>query len=211
MHPALKEHNLPGKFVVICGMDGAGKTTVVEALDRHISNSGFDVLVTRQPTNEVRKHPLFERYIYQPESRGSIDYRAVVCLLSSDRLQHVHEVIKPALARGCVVICDRYIFSALAELRARGFGDQSWFLELCSQFPRPDLVFLLRAPLDILIARIRARSDSKASFVEYDHMRKLHGEFDKVAAEFGMRIIDTSLSPDRTISEVIRLLPGPLS
>lgn len=75
----LVPHGEPGRLVVFEGTDGAGKTTVLEMVAERLRERGRDVLVTWQPTPDARELPLFRRYLFEPEERDAIDYRALGC------------------------------------------------------------------------------------------------------------------------------------
>lgn len=187
----LLEHELPGKFICVCGPDGAGKTTLIETLETEFCSSGDEVVLTFQPSKNIRESELFNRYIYEPKARDSIDYRALVCLLMSDRLQHVQEVIKPNLAIGRTVITDRYIYTALAQFRARGYNDERWFIDLCNLMPRPDAAFVLLPGLQTALARVASRTGNKESYIEFEHDKVLYRNYEILTAE-GLYPIDTS-------------------
>lgn len=202
-----RPHSLPGRFIAICGCDGVGKTTIIERVAAYLRERRQSVVLTRQPTTEARKNPLFEQFIYRPEERSAIDYRAIMCLLSSDRIQHLKSVVTPALQQGSFVISDRYVYSALAEARARGFGQERWFHELLgSVFPRPDLVLLLSAPKDVVRTRIAQRTDTKAAYVEPGHFERVYDAFEDLTAQEGLVRIDTNRPCDSTFAEISPLI-----
>lgn len=101
-----------GLFIVFEGGDGTGKSTQQRLLARWLETIGVPHIVTHEPGDswlgrEVRKLVL-------SKSSGRIDARAEALLYAADKAQHVSEVVEPALARGEVVVCDRYVDSMLA-------------------------------------------------------------------------------------------------
>ncbi len=209
-------HDLPGTLIAFCGMDGSGKTSLINALTANIEASGGEVVATKQPSSDARESPLFVKYIYHPESRHTIDYRAVICMLTSDRLQQIHEVVLPALRAGRTVITDRYVFTAVAQMRARGYLDESWFVDICQHIPRPDLTLYLDPGFALSQERVGRRTQWRDSYIEADHDQQLYMRYQEVVAEEGLIRIDTSqdvsTSSARLFDVVRRMLPTlPLS
>ena len=94
----LQKNNFSGTLIVFEGTDGAGKTTMIEKTVAYLTERfGKDrVLSEKQPTDLSRKTRLFQKMMYCAKHE-EIDYRAVQLLTLSDRVQHNHEVIVPAL------------------------------------------------------------------------------------------------------------------
>ncbi|MEV7089437.1 dTMP kinase [Streptomyces sp. NPDC093085] len=101
-----------GFFLAVEGGDGAGKSTQVEALAEWIRAKGHEVVVTREPgATPVGKRL---RSILLDVSSAGLSHRAEALLYAADRAEHVDSVVRPALARGAIVISDRYIDSSVA-------------------------------------------------------------------------------------------------
>jgi dTMP kinase len=101
-----------GFFIAVEGGDGAGKSTQVEALAEWIRGKGHEVVVTREPGATAMGQRL--RSILLDVSSEGLSHRAEALLYAADRAEHVDSVVRPALARGAVVISDRYIDSSVA-------------------------------------------------------------------------------------------------
>jgi dTMP kinase len=106
----LKAKKYPGKLIVFEGTDGSGKTTMISMLVEYLTNKygANNVLQIKQPTDMSRKTKLFQKMMYS-DNHDDIEYRAVQLLTMSDRIQHIHEVIEPALKAGKYIVCDRYV------------------------------------------------------------------------------------------------------
>lgn len=201
---ALDRHDLPGILVAVDGSDGTGKTTLLAGLESELRLRGREVLATRQPTTEARESSAFRDFLFRPEGRDDIDYRALLCLMIGDRLQHIHRVVRPALLRGAVVLCDRYIFTQMVTTVTRGFDDEQWMLELYQHVMRPDVGVITDAPSDVVIERISARSDAREAFYEDDHVRANLSAYREVALNYDLTVIDTlEVSPDDAVSLVL--------
>lgn len=101
-----------GVFVVFEGGDGVGKTTQVERLCRRLETPGREVVRTFEPGDSPAGARI--RALVLDPATGDLDPRAEALLYAADKAQHLHAVVRPALARGAVVVCDRYVDSMLA-------------------------------------------------------------------------------------------------
>ncbi|WP_043934642.1 dTMP kinase [Bacillus sp. EB01] len=110
-----------GLFITIEGPEGAGKSTVALMVAEHLKKCGYDALITREPggidiAEQIRK------VILEPENIA-MDPRTEALLYAAARRQHLMEKVRPALGKGSIVICDRFIDSSLAyQGYARGLG-----------------------------------------------------------------------------------------
>ncbi len=101
-----------GVFVVFEGGDGVGKTTQVDRLCRRLGTTGREVVRTFEPGDSPAGARI--RALVLDPATGDLDPRAEALLYAADKAQHLHAVVRPALARGAVVVCDRYVDSMLA-------------------------------------------------------------------------------------------------
>jgi len=101
-----------GKFIAFCGGEGAGKSTQIAALARHLESRGVPMLTTREPGGTPEGQHL--RKLLLTETTGSWTPLAETLLMVADRAQHIERVIAPALAAGTHVISDRFVLSTLS-------------------------------------------------------------------------------------------------
>jgi dTMP kinase len=101
-----------GKFIAFCGGEGAGKSTQIAALARHLESRGVPMLTTREPGGTPEGQHL--RKLLLTETTGSWTPLAETLLMIADRAQHIERVIAPALAAGTHVISDRFVLSTLS-------------------------------------------------------------------------------------------------
>jgi dTMP kinase len=108
---------MKGKFIVLEGIDGSGKTTQLKLLGDKLKDRGLPVLHTREPGG-TRIGDKIREILLNPEYKELVP-RAEAFLYAAARAQHVAQVILPALAKGTIVLCDRFLDSSLAY---QGFG-----------------------------------------------------------------------------------------
>lgn len=134
----------PGWFIVFEGGDGAGKSTHVGLLAEALDQAGIDHLVTREPGGSELGNRI--RELLLDPATGVVAPRAEALMYAADKAQHVHEVVLPALQRGAVVICDRYLDSMIAYQGAGRVLDVEHVRRLgqwATEGLRPDLTVLL--------------------------------------------------------------------
>ena len=153
-----------GLLFTFCGLDGCGKTTMIQRLTDDLQKE-YDIFLTKQPTNAVRNSAIFRTYMDSP-NHDAYDYRSLSLLAASDRIQHGNKVIEPEMANGRIVISDRYFYSCLANLRARGYKYDEWIYEIAESVVCPDLAFFFDVPVEIAVARVRSRQEEKDRYIE---------------------------------------------
>jgi dTMP kinase len=150
-----------GRFITFEGPEGGGKSTQVDHLCRRLEQAGVLVYQTREPGGTPVGGEL--RAMLLVPDRPSLTPQTEALLMCADRAQHVAEVIRPALAAGMVVVCDRYADSTLAY-QGFGSGVDLASLEAVIRFAtgglQPDLTVLI--DLDVRIGLERKRSASRA-------------------------------------------------
>lgn len=147
-----------GLFITIEGPEGAGKSTQAAMLAEWLLNMGVAAITTREP-GEGKIGGQIRAVILNPENTEMAD-RAEAFLYAADRAQHVEKMLKPALAAGNVVVCDRYVDSHLAY-QGYGRGLDINFLrqvnEMATGGLMPDLTILLQLRAETGLERVRLR------------------------------------------------------
>jgi dTMP kinase len=198
----MKPHNKPGFLITFCGLDGCGKTTVITMLHDYLESIGISVILTKQPTSFVRSSEIFRTYM-DSSCHDDFDYRSLSLLAASDRVQHSNRYILPLLERGEVVISDRYFYSCLANLRARGYTQDEWIYEIASFIPKPDISFFLDVDVNTSIARIRARVEEKDRYIDMALQHKLKQEYVDICKNIDGVLINSNTSPEITFNKII--------
>jgi dTMP kinase len=185
-------------FISFEGPEGAGKSTVVAAVAEALRSEGKAVLVTREPGDGTVGADIRQILLHG----HTLDAKAELFLFLADRAQHVADVIRPALARGEIVLCDRYADSTVVyQGCARGL-DRAVLRELNDQATgglTSDLTLLLDLPAEVGLARVTSKDRLDSEPLEF-HRKVRQGFLDEAAREPGRwRVIDAS----RPVSEVV--------
>jgi dTMP kinase len=137
-----------GVFIVFEGGDGVGKTTQVDLLVAWLINAGQEVVKTFEPGDST-VGAMIRRIVLDPAT-GEMSPRAEALLYAADKAQHIFSVVRPALQRGAVVVCDRYVDSMLAYQgagRVLQLADLERIARWATEDLRPDLTVVLDAEL----------------------------------------------------------------
>ena len=192
-------------FLVVEGMDGAGKSTQIERLARWITDAGSPPVVTREPgATAIGKR--IREILLDPAS-AAMDPRTEALLYAADRAQHAAEVIRPALAAGRVVISDRYVDSSLAyQGLARGLGIER-ILDLSMWATgdlMPDLVILLDVAPEL--ARARSGATDRIELEDEAFHRRVADAYWALARTYPERFaaVDASAPPEAIEAEIRR-------
>ena len=169
-----------GWLVVLEGIDGAGHSAHASELarwaERELADYRGRVVLTREPTDgpigALIRSVLRKELEVGPET--------LALLFAADRMEHVRQVIRPRLAEGCLIICDRYYLSSYAYQSAAGV-DLEWLMQLNSKCPRPDLTVLLDAPVEVCLSRIREGREHLELFEEADFLEEVRRRFLEIA------------------------------
>lgn len=149
---------MTGLFITLEGPEGAGKSTNREYLAERLRERGIDVLLTREPGGTPLAERIRELLLDPSDEPMAADTELL--LVFAARAQHLQQVIRPALARGCVVLCDRFTDATYAY-QGGGRGLSIERIAQLEQFVqgelRPDLTLIFDLPVEVGLARAAAR------------------------------------------------------
>jgi len=195
-----------GVFVVFEGGEGAGKSTQVTRLASALHAKGRDVVVTREPGATDVGARIRGLVLDKGDTPSP---RAEALLYAADRAHHVATVVRPALARGAVVVSDRYVDSSLAYQgagRTLPVQEISWLSSWATGGLKPDLVVLLDVDPSVGLARVDSRglgADRLESESRAFHERVRYAFLDLAAADpKRYLVLDASLPPDELAAAV---------
>nr|WP_100548237.1 MULTISPECIES: dTMP kinase [unclassified Pseudomonas] len=149
---------MTGLFITLEGPEGAGKSTNREYLAERLREQGIDVLLTREPGGTPLAERIRELLLDPSDEPMAADTELL--LVFAARAQHLQQVIRPALAKGSVVLCDRFTDATYAY-QGGGRGLSIERIAQLEQFVqgelRPDLTLIFDLPVEIGLARAAAR------------------------------------------------------
>ncbi len=159
-----------GTLIAFEGLDGSGKSTQVERLESALRTDGHDVLGTREPT----PGPIGQRIRSMARSNQRLDPEEELHWFVEDRREHVEALIRPALAAGRVVLCDRYFLSSVAYQGARGLDPEEILRDSEASCPVPDLALLFALEPALGLERVRARGrEREPAFEEIEFLSRV--------------------------------------
>jgi len=176
-----------GLLIAVEGIDGAGKTTLARTLAERLRAVGLTVRETKEPTTGpwgklIRDSKTTHRLSLEDELEAFVE----------DRKEHVREFIRPAMAKGQVVIVDRYYYSTAAYQGIRG-ADPTAIVAMNEVFaPRPDLLVILDVSAAVGLDRVRARGDVADLFEREDDLTRAREVFRAFEGDHVLRLDATS-------------------
>lgn len=206
-----------GCFIAFEGGEGAGKSTQARMLAEALRARGLDVVVTREPGGTSGAEAIRSLLLAPPGEAGWTP-QAEALLFAAARADHVAHLIRPALARGAWVICDRFVDSSRAyQGGAGGLGDAAIIAlhAFGSSGMRPDRVILLEGSEDALAQRLAARGNA-ADAIEgrpAEYHRAVAAAFRALAEADpqGFARIDAVGTPDEVHTRIMAAIAGLLA
>lgn len=208
----MKSMSKQGIFITLEGGEGAGKTTAIRLLQQSLEACGKQVMVTREPGGILIAERI--REVILDTKHTAMDARTEALLYTAARRQHLAEKVLPALERGEVIICDRFVDSSLVyQGYARGLGmDAVWEInQFAIQDVMPDLTFWLDIEPEAGLARIAANRAEEINRLDQEklpfHMKVREG-YQILAERDHQRIvrIDAEQSPQQIVDQMIENL-----
>jgi dTMP kinase len=202
----MEPSTLPGKLIVLEGIDGSGKSTQAKTLLRKLRARGLKAVLFREPTGGK-----WGRLIREKAGQAdSLTPEEELDLFVRDRREDVEKNLAPALADGKIVVLDRYYFSTIAYQGAKGI-DPGRIRRMNERFAlRPDIVFIIDVDPALGLSRIGGRKRREELFEREDYLVKVREIFNTLR---GPRIvhIDGGRDPraigDKILSRVLEILP----
>jgi dTMP kinase len=211
---------MPGVFITFEGTEGAGKSTQIQLLARRLSEAGEVCRTVREPGGTPISEEIRTLLKHSPHG-GAITPETELLLMNASRAQLVREVIRPALARGEVVLADRFSDSTLAYQgygRGLDLAAVRQVIEIAVGETRPALTLFLKVPLAVSEQRRSARALAEAAphdrfeSSERAFFERVEHGFEAIAAESPerFRVIDASASIEAVAIEIWRAVSSAL-
>ncbi len=201
---------MPGKLIVVEGLDGSGKSTQAHLLRRWLEIGGYRVYFT-----EWNSSPLVKNVTRRGKKEQLLTPTTFSIIHGTEFADRFERQILPMLHAGYLVLADRYIFTAFARDAVRGV-DRDWVRNLYRFAVRPDLTFFFNVPLEVALGRI-LEGRPKLKYYEagmdmgydddiYQSFRIFQGnvyeEYLKMAKEYGFIEINATRSPEEQQKEI---------
>lgn len=184
-----------GKFIVVEGLDGSGKSSQVDLLIEYLKQNGKNVVVTKEPTMDSEsgrriKQALKKEIIIEPLELQK--------LYVQDRKEHLENKVMPALKEGKFVVSSRYAFSTFAYGYSDGL-DVDLLVDMNKEFLLPDLTIIIDVNPKSCVERIENRGEPVELFEKLEKLTKVNEIYKKTSDMFGNVVI---INGERPIVEV---------
>lgn len=189
-------------FIVIDGIDGAGKTTQVNLLKRYLESKNLKIFITSEPTKS--EHGKEIEQLLRKKQASKIKKEKWLELFTLDRKEDLKK-IRSALDEGKIVICDRYYYSTLTY-----HLDENEWQEYASQFLAPDIIFILDCNEEIGLKRVKEKysltGEKKAFFEKKNILKKVRKKFLLLPNYLSdnIKILDSSRKIDEIFKDLKR-------
>jgi len=208
------KHPYPGKLIIVEGIDGSGKSTQLQLVQKWLLNLNYRVFLT-----EWNSSALVNETIKRGKKKNLLTPTTFSILHAADFADRLTHLIIPPLKAGMIVLADRYIYTAFGRDVIRGV-DRQWVRSLYGFAVKPDLAFYFRVPIEVSLKRILngrinlkfheagmdldLSADPKESFKIFQ--QKILEEYDCITDEFSLTVIDAALSIKQQQAMVRRII-----
>lgn len=189
--------NLPGRFITFEGGEAVGKSTQITLLADHLRSAGYSVIELREPGGTPLGEKVRHLLKHDPEGRG-MSPETELLLMNASRAELVRKVIRPALAEGRVVLCDRFYDSTTAYQgygRGLDLGVVAEAIRIAVGDTRPDLTLFFEVPIGIARERLRLRRGDAGVSDRFDEEKESF--FGRVSAGYHSLL---KAEPDRVLA-----------
>ena len=213
------KHRFPGRLFIVEGIDGSGKSTQLSLLHKWLESEGYVASFS-----EWNSSPLVRDVTRRGKKKQMLTPITFSLIHATDFADRTEHDIIPPLKAGAVVLADRYIFTAFARDAARGVNPE-WVRQLYGFSVKPSVAFYFRLPLDIAMKRILGGRDA-LKFYEAGmdlglsddieecfriFQARIIEEYEKMVEEFGLVVIDATLSIEEQQAQVRKIVTEALT
>ncbi|MGF6377049.1 dTMP kinase [Clostridiales Family XIII bacterium PM5-7] len=186
-----------GVFITLEGPDGSGKSTQVRYLKEYLESQKVETVFTREPGGTDIGEKL--RKIILDQKNSEMCDMSEALLYAASRAQHVEQLIRPALAEGKVVVCDRFIDSSIAyQGYGRQLGDSVRIInELAVAGCMPDLTLLMEISPEVGKSRIKVESQDRLEREKIDFHNRVFAGYEELLQVYPERFVGIDASRDK--------------
>jgi len=194
------KNSYPGKFVVLEGLDGSGKSAQLDLLVKFLIDNGKEIVVTKEPTIESEAGRKIKQVL-----RGEIKIEPLELqkLYVQDRKEHLENKVIPALKEGKFVVSSRYAFSTFAYGGSDGL-DVDLLIKMNQNFLLPDLTVIVDTSPEHCVKRIEGRGQPKELFEQKEKLKKVNEFYKKMPEMFENVVMVDGEKSIKEVSEDIR-------
>lgn len=198
----LKNKHYKGILIVVDGIDGSGKTTIVDLIYNFISNFNIECYKIKMGSKEIKQISYIKNYTsdHSISFKKEIDLLSISLLFGADFLYTLRGTIIPLLEQGKCIICDRYVYVSLAELIANKCTkeDLETIKKVHQSFIKPDISIITQLSPNLAVSRVHNRPDEKDAEIDISLWGKFIDAFKQIACENNLLLINTSNKADDT-------------
>ena len=204
-----------GRFITFEGIDGSGKSTQIRHLADSLRSAGHDVILTREPGGSPGAEEIRRLVLEGDPDRWSAETE--ILLFTAARRDHLERTILPALARGQIVLCDRFadstrMYQGLSRGDLRAVVDQLHSLMIGRE---PDLTILIDMDPATGLARAKSRETAEERFEDFGEalQKQMRAGFLALASEFPdrFRVIDGARDIDTVAADILATVKADLA
>jgi dTMP kinase len=215
----LEHHPYPGRLIIVEGIDGSGKSTQLQLLNKWLLSMNYRVFFT-----EWNSSALVKETIKRGKRKDILTPTTFSILHATDFADRLAHLIIPPLKAGMIVLADRYAYTAFARDVVRGVHP-AWVRNLYGFAVKPNLALYFKVPIDVSLKRIltgrinlkfheagmdlRLSDNPNESFQIFQ--RKILDEYDVIASEFNLTVIDATSSIQTQQQQVRKIVTEMLS
>jgi len=200
LRPFETEHPYPGRLIIVEGIDGSGKSTQLQLLQKWLLNAGYRVFFT-----EWNSSALVNQAIKRGKKKDLLTPTTFSILHATDFADRLSHLIIPPLKAGMIVLADRYVYTAFSRDVVRGVHPQ-WVRNLYGFAVKPNLAFYFNVPIDVSLRRIlSARTKLKYHEAGMDlgltddisesfklFQSRILEEYEQIAREYNLIVMDAT-------------------
>lgn len=207
-----------GRFFVVEGIDGSGTTTQAALLAEALRAREHEVVLTHEPTERAvgtQIRAALQRRLTLPSGEPvSLPPASLALLFAADRLDHLANVVEPALGRGAIVVSDRYLLSSLVYQSATdpsGAAALEWLRAINDRARTPDLTIVLDLPAAVAETRRRLRGGPEEIFEQrnlQERLATLYAQAERLVPEAPLAHVPADKSKEEVQAAVLETVLG---